>query len=156
MQYISNLVIFLISLNVLATYASEDIEIGTVKIVTGEYPPYYDASLPDGGPVAMNIMLACKAADLECKIDFLPWNRVNYMLEAGEIDMAFAFAKTEERMEIYVFSKEAVFSPPPFPPPLKGKGNKKGEERWERNPKPSASAAPRGFGATAWWAPRNW
>jgi polar amino acid transport system substrate-binding protein len=108
MRYISNLVIFLISLNVLATYASEDIEIGTVRIATGSAPPYYDASLPGGGPLTMNIMLACKEANLECEIDFLPWNRAYSMLEAGEIDMAFSFSKNEERLKKFVYSREPV------------------------------------------------
>jgi len=108
MRYIINLVIIFISFNVAATYASDDTEIGTVKIVTGDWPPYYGASLPGGGPVAINIMLACKEANLKCELDFLPWNRVYYTLEAGEVDMAFSFAKTEERLVKYVYSQEAI------------------------------------------------
>jgi len=108
MRYISYIFITFISFNVVATYAAEDIEIGTVKIVTGDYPPYYSASLPDGGPVAMKIMLACKETNLKCEIEFLPWNRVYYTLEAGEVDMAFSFAKTEERLVKYVYSQEAI------------------------------------------------
>ncbi len=110
MRYIPYIIITLISFSVLTTYASDDTEIGTVKIVSGGYPPYYDASLPGGGPIAINIMLACKEANLECKIDFLPWNRVYDSLEAGEVDIAFSFAKTEERLEKYVYSREAVLS----------------------------------------------
>jgi ABC-type amino acid transport substrate-binding protein len=35
---------------------------------------------------------------------------VYYSLEAGDVDIAFAFAKTEERLEKYVYSREAVSS----------------------------------------------
>ncbi len=102
----------LLSLHVLTTHAATDMEIGTVRIATGDYPPYYAASLPDGGPVAANIMIACKEANLDCKTDFLPWNRVVSMLEAGETDMTFAWSNTEQRRVKYVFSAEpVVFGP---------------------------------------------
>ncbi len=108
MRCIRNIAIILVSFNVVATYASEELDIGTVKIVTGDWPPYYGSLLPDGGPVAMNIMLACKEAKFDCNIDFLSWNRVWYTLEAGEADMAFAYAKTEERLEKYAYSRAAI------------------------------------------------
>lgn len=108
MRYLSNLFIILVSFNGLPTFAAEDIEIGTVRIATGAYPPYYAASLPGGGPVAVNIMRACELANLDCVIEFLPWNRVLLVLEAGEIDMTFAWSITEERLNAYVFSREAV------------------------------------------------
>ena len=108
MRYISHIFTTLISISVFTAYASEDTEIGTVKIVTGNWPPYYSALLPGDGPVAMNIMLACKEANLKCEIDFLPWNRVYYMLENDQVDIAFAYAKTEERLKKYVYSQQAV------------------------------------------------
>ncbi len=106
--YISKLIILLISCSILVTYASEDVEIGTVKIVTGDYPPYYASSLPGGGPIAIKIMLACKEANLKCKIDYFPWKRALAMIDAGNADLTFTWSITEERTQKYIFSREAV------------------------------------------------
>jgi len=111
-RHLNSFLIVLICFTVSAPLASEDIEIGPVIIATGEYPPYYASWLPDYGPVSINIMLACKEANLECKIEFYYWGRVIGMLEKGDIDFTFSYAITEERLKKYVFSREGVVYSP--------------------------------------------
>ncbi len=58
----------------------------TVRIATGDYPPYTDARQPDGGLVTARLRAALAVQGLEARFEFLPWARAKEETRAGHFD----------------------------------------------------------------------
>ena len=58
----------------------------TVRIATGDYPPYTDARQPDGGVVTARLRAALAQQGLEARFEFLPWARAKQETLLGRFD----------------------------------------------------------------------
>ncbi len=69
-----------------------------VKLVSSEYPPYFGASLPNGGAVINIVVQAFRHSDYQVQVQYLPWARAINELRDGNFDgmVAIAYNKDEE------------------------------------------------------------
>lgn len=87
----------------------------TVELVTGNgYPPFTDASLPEGGLVTEIVRTAYRRAGKEPELTFLAWKRAELAVQRGKAVATFPYVKTGRRLERYSFSNP-VFVPEVVP-----------------------------------------
>ncbi len=82
----------------------------TLRILTGEWPPFVSESLPQYGYTAEIVSYAFLAAGLEPEFAFMPWKRCALMVEEGKELAAFPYVKNEERSQYAVFSERIAES----------------------------------------------
>lgn len=95
------------------TEAVKEDEIGTVIVgIDGTYPPFNYMS-DDGEPTGFEIEMIQeigKRADLDIKLQTVPWDGVFGQLDTGKIDTyACCIFPNEERQEKYLFSREYIY-----------------------------------------------
>lgn len=72
--------------------------------ITDEFKPYSWLENGEMKGIDTDITLElCKRANITCQIQFMPWKRVQNLVEIGELDGAIAAFKTPEREEYAVF-----------------------------------------------------
>jgi len=78
-----------------------------VDIATGEnFAPFTDSKLPYGGMATRLVERSFELSDVSVnELKWFPWNRVYVFAKTGEIDAIFPYVWTEERSEIFYFSK---------------------------------------------------
>lgn len=96
-----------------STEAVKEDEIGTVIVgIDGTYPPFNymgDDGEPTGFEIEM-IQEIGKRADLDIKLQTVPWDGVFGQLDTGKIDTyACCIFPNEERQEKYLFSREYIY-----------------------------------------------
>lgn len=80
----------------------------TVKISTGEWPPYISEKLPGYGPVIRIISEAFQLEEIEVEIGFFPWKRTELVVINGEFNALAVQGHTPEREEFYYFSDSII------------------------------------------------
>jgi polar amino acid transport system substrate-binding protein len=76
-----------------------------VKLVTGpDYPPFTDASSPDGGLAVSLVKQVMNQAKLPYKLDWRPWANGYQSTLKGEYLATFPYISTQERLELFEFS----------------------------------------------------
>jgi len=83
-----------------------------VVFVTGEWAPYVSETLPNKGSVTELVEAICMEAGIEYEIQFVPWERAEEMVKAGEAFAAFPYAVNAERKAIYNVS-DTIFQTGP-------------------------------------------
>jgi len=73
-----------------------------------EYPPYYGATLPRGGPVTELTLAALRKAGYEVELRFLPWVRALREGQLGEVDGLIGVWHSPEREAWFLFSQPVV------------------------------------------------
>lgn len=77
---------------------------GTVRLSTGDWPPYFDSTADDQGLLAHIIREAFQRADIEVKYTFLPWSRALAVARQGSVDGSAAWSCTDDRARAFHFS----------------------------------------------------
>ncbi|MEN9657539.1 MAG: hypothetical protein RL571_1004 [Pseudomonadota bacterium] len=76
-----------------------------VKLVTGpDYPPFTDASSPDGGLAVSLVKQAMNQAKLPYQLDWRPWSNGYQSTLKGEYLATFPYISTPERRGLFEFS----------------------------------------------------
>ena len=73
-------------------------------LVTGEWPPYTSASMPDGGCLTPIVAEAARRMGYRPRIDFYPWRRAEAAVREGTAFAAFPYASSPERERSFNFS----------------------------------------------------
>jgi len=77
-----------------------------LKLVTGpDYPPFADASEPQGGRAVELVRTVMARAGYEIDLDWMPWRRGYAMTLAGAYDATFPYVPSEQRRAEYWFSQ---------------------------------------------------
>ena len=75
-----------------------------ITLMTTDYPPYFSANLPNGGPLTEIVVEAFKAVGHHASIQFVPWVRAMEFAKAGKVDGLHGAWHSEEREAWFVFS----------------------------------------------------
>jgi polar amino acid transport system substrate-binding protein len=69
-----------------------------IKLVSSDYPPYFGASLPNGGAVINIVVQAFRHSDYQVQVQYLPWARAISEVRDGNFDgmVAIPYSKEEE------------------------------------------------------------
>jgi len=80
----------------------------TLRVATGEYPPYSGAQLPDQGVFSALIRAAIEQAGWQLQLQFMPWNRTEAAVESGEVDASGPWGRTPARDARFRFSERVA------------------------------------------------
>ncbi|HVI50240.1 MAG TPA: transporter substrate-binding domain-containing protein [Candidatus Sulfotelmatobacter sp.] len=86
-------------------FAASSARAETLRFVTEELPPFsFEKNGKAGGPLAEIVAEACKALELSCPIQVLPWRRSLALAEAGDAEGIFTVLTTsaERRQKFFV------------------------------------------------------
>ncbi len=75
-----------------------------VRLVSSEYPPYFGASLPNGGAVVNIVVQAFKYKDYQVQVQYLPWARAISEVRDGNFDAMLAISHNKEDDNKLAFS----------------------------------------------------
>lgn len=89
---------------ILATGITLSLKAQTIKISTGEWPPYTSKSIPDGGIAIKRTAEILQQAGFTPEFTYLPWKRAYNEAKAGKFDASVAWIKTPERERDFIFS----------------------------------------------------
>lgn len=86
----------------------------TIRLATGEWPPYYSKDLKHNGLALRIITEAFALEGIKVEFEFYPWARGLLSAERGTVDGAATWTATEEREKLFyasdpVFEGEWVF-----------------------------------------------
>ncbi|MBB1485523.1 substrate-binding periplasmic protein [Oceanospirillum sediminis] len=98
--------IFIISL-ILSLFSSVAIA-QTIRIATGEYPPFCSSSAKHYGFVSHVISEAFAREGHQVEFDFLPWKRALYQTSNGEYDATSWWVYSDERAAKFYYSDTVV------------------------------------------------
>ncbi|WP_374073661.1 substrate-binding periplasmic protein [Bdellovibrio bacteriovorus] len=76
----------------------------TVRLSTGEWPPFISESLDDNGLIAHLTREAFANVGIDIKLGFFPWVRTSELSKSGEWDGTIAFVRLKEREKVYLYS----------------------------------------------------
>ena len=76
----------------------------TVRVATGEFPPYLSASLKDNGYISRIIKESFRLEGIEVVFTYYPWKRSYEMVRKGEADATPFWVKTAERERLFFLS----------------------------------------------------
>ncbi len=79
-------------------------EAKTIKLATGEYPPYASAEIPGYGLVTEIISAAMKEMGNKPEYIFYPWKRCESSVKKGKIWATFPYGINNERAKVFLFS----------------------------------------------------
>ncbi|CAM2067046.1 Transporter substrate-binding domain-containing protein [Sulfidibacter corallicola] len=82
--------------------------LGTVRISTGEWPPYNGQNLPHYGSANRIVEEAFRLANIEVVFSFYPWTRAYSLVKEGHWDASSVWAHQPGRENDFVFS-EPIF-----------------------------------------------
>jgi polar amino acid transport system substrate-binding protein len=80
----------------------------SLKIVTGEWPPYVSHYEKGGGLTTILLKEAFAEQGIEIKYEFLPWTRGYSEAKSLVYDRTYPYAKTEEREADFFYSEETL------------------------------------------------
>ncbi len=80
----------------------------TVRIATGDYPPYTDARQPDGGVVTARLRAALAHQGLDARFKFLPWARAKEETRAGHFDASSYWWSNEDLRRDFLLSRPVI------------------------------------------------
>lgn len=80
----------------------------TVRIATGDYPPYTDARQPDGGLVTARLRAALAQQGLEARFEFLPWARAKEETRVGRFDASSYWWIDDDLRRDFLLSRSVV------------------------------------------------
>ncbi len=81
----------------------------TLRMATGEWPPYVSQKLPNHGGVVELMRAVVEEMGMRLSYEFVPWPRAEALVKNGDVYAAFPYAKTEAREVDFDFS-DAIFA----------------------------------------------
>jgi len=85
-------------------FVKPGISADTVRLSTGEWPPYISKGLQHDGVVAHIMTDAFAAEGIAVEIILLPWKRAYEQAKAGDFDGTFAWSKNSDRKQDFYYS----------------------------------------------------
>lgn len=82
----------------------------SIRIATGEWPPYTSEKISGYGFFSEIVIQSFKEEKVEVDCKFYPWKRCEVLLQKKRIDAIFPYVKTKTREEIYYYSKVVFVS----------------------------------------------
>lgn len=76
----------------------------TIKISTGEWPPFTDSSAADKGTGLAIVTASFKAVGIDASYDFVPWKRAYSQAKSGKYDATGIWFKNSDRESDFHFS----------------------------------------------------
>ncbi len=80
----------------------------TIRLASGEWPPYQSSSLKEGGMVTHIINESFLNAGIKVEFGYFPWNRSFYLAKEGDWDGTFIWFDTPERRSSFYVSNSVV------------------------------------------------
>ncbi|KJZ11917.1 hypothetical protein TW85_16170 [Marinomonas sp. S3726] len=77
----------------------------TLKLTTGEFPPYISSNSKQLGPLSQIVSLSFERSGYQTLIDINPWNRALKMADKGRVDATYAWSIKAERQAAFLYSK---------------------------------------------------
>lgn len=77
----------------------------TLKLSTGEFPPYISSNSKQLGPLSQIVSLSFERSGYQTLIDINPWNRALKMADKGRVDATYAWSVKAERQAAFLYSK---------------------------------------------------
>lgn len=77
----------------------------TLKLTTGEFPPYISSSSQHLGPLSQIVSLSFEELGYQTLIDVNPWNRALKMADKGRVDATYAWSVKADRQAHFLYSK---------------------------------------------------
>ncbi|WP_108652043.1 substrate-binding periplasmic protein [Dongshaea marina] len=81
---------------------------GTVRLASGEYPPYLSDSLPHDGLISHIVTSAFATQGVKVKYGYFPWKRTALLVKMGHWDGSPGWLWSEDRAEDYWFSEPVI------------------------------------------------
>lgn len=75
-----------------------------IRLMSTDYPPYFAAALPNGGPLTEIVTAAFSEAGHSVSIQFVPWNRAMEYAKTGKVDGLHGGWHSKRRETWFVFS----------------------------------------------------
>lgn len=76
----------------------------TIRITTGQWPPYLDKERPDGGFLAQIIREAFASEDIRVEFSFFPWSRALALVKSRKYQASAVWSCTAERRREFIYS----------------------------------------------------
>ncbi|WP_305966839.1 substrate-binding periplasmic protein [Marinobacter salsuginis] len=76
----------------------------TIRITTGQWPPYLDENRPDGGFLSQIIREAFASQDIDVEFSFFPWSRALALVKSREYQASAVWSCTAERKREFLYS----------------------------------------------------
>jgi polar amino acid transport system substrate-binding protein len=80
-----------------------------LRLVTGEWPPFSSAQLPDSGSAVLLVNAVLESAGLNASIEFQPWDEAQRLVRSGEALAAFPFVASAPFAREFLLS-DTLFS----------------------------------------------
>lgn len=80
----------------------------TLRIATGEFPPYATTLRPDNGVALSIVRRAFELGGHQVSFTFLPWSRAQVETEAGQWDGSAHWGASEERRQKFLLSDNII------------------------------------------------
>ena len=80
----------------------------TVRITTGDWPPYLDKDLPGGGFLARIIRESFAIEGIEVRFSYFPWSRALALVHSPDYETSAVWSCTEDRSREFVFSAALI------------------------------------------------
>jgi polar amino acid transport system substrate-binding protein len=87
---------------VVASHSANSAE--TIRITTGQWPPYLDKERPDDGFLAQIIREAFASEDIRVEFSFFPWSRALALVKSREYQASAVWSCTTERKREFLYS----------------------------------------------------
>ena len=97
-----------VGLCLLASAASAQVQRDTLRIATGELPPYATQSRADQGLSLAIVRQALRREGLEVEFSFMPWGRAQEETKAGTWDATAAWGKRADRERDFLLSDNVL------------------------------------------------
>ena len=80
----------------------------TIRLTTGEWPPYLSKSAADGGIAARIVTQALALKGIKVEYGWFPWKRAFQLAERGEWDGSIIWSRSSDREELFFYSLPVV------------------------------------------------
>lgn len=80
----------------------------TVRLASGEWPPYQSKELKHAGVVSRIVTEAFAQSDIRVELGYFPWKRSYHYAETGQWDGTFVWFETPERRELFYVSDPVI------------------------------------------------
>tara|TARA_R110001592_G_scaffold65716_1_gene201716 strand:+ start:30029 stop:30790 length:762 start_codon:yes stop_codon:yes gene_type:complete len=89
---------------ILMTFVSMSIKAETIRVATGEYPPWTSESLPHGGFINHIVSSAFELSDIQVEFHYLPWKRALEATKVGQFHASSFWGADIERRQDFFYS----------------------------------------------------
>ncbi len=97
-------------ITVILSISSINFAAETIKLSTGEWPPYTSEKDKDGKIAETIVKEAFQQVNIIAQLEYFPWKRAYEAARHGELTGTFPWAKSEKRLKDFIFSNESLIT----------------------------------------------